>query len=191
MKHKFVINGKIFTKKYISGVQRYTLEILSALDKLIDKDEIEICTPMSATNIPKYKNFKIVKYSKLREIPWEQIAFPHYLKKNHAISINLENVSPWIEPGIVCIHDINCVKNQKYYPIIFSLWYRLMFYNSIKRGKKIMTVSKFSKEEIEKWYKIKNVEVVCNSFEHINSIQEDKSILSKFNLKSGEYYFTL
>lgn len=58
-----------------------------------------------------------------------------------------------------------------------------MFYNSIKRGKKIITVSKFSKEEIEKWYKIKNVEVVCNSFEHINSIQEDKSILSKFNLK--------
>ena len=79
MKHKFVINGKIFTKKYISGVQRYTLEILSALDKLIDKDEIEICTPMSATNIPKYKNFKIVKYSKLREIPWEQIAFPHFI----------------------------------------------------------------------------------------------------------------
>ena len=113
MKNKFIINGKIFTKKYISGVQRFTLEIIRELDNIIDKDEIEICVPKCAKNIPNYKNLKIVKYSRLREIPWEQIAFPYYVAKNKGISINLGNVSPWINPGIVCIHDVNCIKNPR------------------------------------------------------------------------------
>ena len=60
MKNKFIINGKIFTKKYISGVQRFTLEIIRELDNIIDKDEIEICVPKCAKNIPNYKNLKIV-----------------------------------------------------------------------------------------------------------------------------------
>lgn len=215
---KIIINGKAFAKEHKTGVQRYCIEIVKELEKLLDNTVnsmqhmnnkqqvdskkvekyernnlvIELLVPNYA-NIDgdKLKNIKIVKYGDMNPNMWEQIELPLYAKKQKCILINLCNTSPIIKPDIVCIHDINCVKNQKYYPIIFSLWYRLMFYNSIKRGKKIITVSKFSKEEIEKWYKIKNVEVVCNSFEHINSIQEDKSILSKFNLKSGEYYFTL
>ncbi len=34
MNNKIIINGKVFTKKYISGVQRYTLEIINELDKI-------------------------------------------------------------------------------------------------------------------------------------------------------------
>lgn len=194
MKHKFVINGKIFTKKYISGVQRYTLEILSALDKLIDKDEIEICTPMSATNIPKYKNFKIVKYSKLREIPWEQIAFPHYLKKNHAISINLGNVSPWIEPGIVCIHDVNCIKNPKNFQMQMVIWYRFLFKRAMKKGRKIITVSDFSKKEMLDCYNVNpdKIVVINNSWEHFDRIKENDEVFEKFPvLKEKPFFFSI
>ncbi len=194
MKHKFVINGKIFTKKYISGVQRYTLEILSALDKLIDKDEIEICTPMSATNIPKYKNFKIVKYSKLREIPWEQIAFPHYLKKNHAISINLGNVSPWIEPGIVCIHDVNCIKNPKNFQMQMVIWYRFLFKRAMKKGRKIITVSDFSKKEMLDCYNVNpdKIVVINNSWEHFDRIKENDEVFEIFPvLKEKPFFFSI
>ena len=192
MKNKFIVNGKIFTKKYISGVQRYTLEIIKELDNIIDKNEIEICVPKCAKNIPNYKNLKIVKYSRLREIPWEQIAFPYYVAKNNGISINLGNVSPLLNPGIVCIHDLDCIKNPQYYPKIFSLWYKILIDNSIKKAQKIITVSNFSKCEIENYYNVENIQVIYNSYEHINRIKEDDTIFERLNsIIKGQYFFTL
>ena len=194
MKNKFVINGKIFTKKYISGVQRYTLEILRELDKLIEKDEIEICTPVSAKNIPDYKNFKIVKYSKLKEIPWEQIAFPHYLKKQNAIPINLGNVSPWLNPGIVCIHDVNCIKNPKNFQRRMVIWYKFLFKRAINKGIKIITVSEFSKKEMLQCYNVDSnkIQVINNSWEHFNRVKADDRILNKFKiLKEKPFFFSI
>lgn len=194
MKNKFIINGKIFIKKYISGVQRYTLEILNELDNIIAKDEIEICTPKSAKNIPNYKNFKIVKYSKLKEIPWEQIAFPYYVKKNKGISINLGNVSPWVNPGIVCIHDVNCIKNPKNFQKRMVLWYRILFKRAIKKGKKIITVSEFSKREMLDCYSVNKdkIVVINNSWEHFNRVEEDYGIFEKYpELKEKDFFFSI
>lgn len=39
---KIIINGKAFVKKYRTGVQRYCIEIVRELDKLIKDKEIEI-----------------------------------------------------------------------------------------------------------------------------------------------------
>ena len=194
MKNKFIINGKIFTKKYISGVQRYTLEIMKELDKIIQKDEIEICTPKSAKNIPNYKNFKIVKYSNLKEIPWEQIAFPYYLAKNKGVSINLGNVSPWINPGIVCIHDVNCIKNPKNFQKRMVIWYRFLFKRAMKKGRKIITVSNFSKREMLDCYNVnpQKIAVINNSWEHFSKVNEDRKIFDKYpQLKEKEFFFSI
>lgn len=194
MKNKFVINGKIFTKKYISGVQRYTLEILRELDQLIEKDEIEICTPVSAKNIPDYKNFKIVKYSKLKEIPWEQIAFPYYLRKQNAIPINLGNVSPWLNPGIVCIHDVNCIKNPKNFQRRMVIWYKFLFKRAMNKGIKIITVSEFSKKEMLQCYNVDSnkIQVINNSWEHFNRVKADDRIFDKFKiLKEKPFFFSI
>ncbi len=194
MKNKFIINGKIFTKKYISGVQRFTLEIIRELDNIIDKDEIEICIPKCARNIPNYKNLKIVKYSRLREIPWEQIAFPYYVAKNHGISINLGNVSPWISPGIVCIHDVNCIRNPKNFQKRMVIWYRFLFKRAMKKGRKVITVSDFCKREMLDCYHVDadKIVVINNSWEHFSRIKEDKSIFTKYpQLKEGNFYFSI
>lgn len=105
--------------------------------------------------------------------------------------INLFNTSPILCPDIVCIHDINCIKNKKYYPKIFSFWYGLMIKNATKRAKKIITVSNFSKKEIENWYGIRNVDVIYNSYEHIYKIKENKDILNRLKLNKDSYFFTL
>ena len=95
-----------------------------------------------------------LKYSKLKEIPWEQIAFPHYLKKQNAIPINLGNVSPWLNPGIVCIHDVNCIKNPKNFQRRMVIWYKFLFKRAINKGIKIITVSEFSKKEMLQCYNV-------------------------------------
>lgn len=194
MNYKIIINGKIFTKKYITGVQRYTLEILKELDKLIEKDEIEICVPQSATNIPNYKNFKIVKYSHLKNILWEQFAFPLYVKKNKGISVNLGNVSPWIEPGIVCIHDINCIKNPHNFQFKMRTWYSILFKRAMKKAKQVITVSEFCKKEMLDYYKVleSQIQVTYNSWEHFKEIESDNKVFEKFpQLLQKDFFFSL
>lgn len=194
MKNKFIINGKIFTKKYISGVQRYTLEIIKALDEIIQKDEIEICTPKSAQNVPNYKNLKVVKYSTLKNIPWEQISFPYYVSKNNGVPINLGNVSPWVNPGIVCIHDVNCIRNPENFQKRMVIWYKFLFKRAMKKGRKIITVSDFSKREMLNFYNVDKdkIVVINNSWEHFDKIKEDNSIFERFpELKEKEFFFSL
>lgn len=187
---KITISGKVFVKKYKTGVQRYAIEIIKALDEKIKKDEIELVVPKYCENL-KFNNIKVVRFGKLKENLWEQIELPIYAKKNRKVLVSLSNTSPILMPGIVCIHDINCIKNKKYYPKMFSMWYSILFKNAVRRGKKIITVSNFSKKEIENWYNIKNVEVVPDSYEHIYKIKEDNNILEKLKLEKSNYFFTL
>lgn len=95
---KIIINGKVYSKKYISGVQRYQIEIVKELDKIVNPDTVEVIVPKDAT-IPKFKNIKVKKYGKLKGgILWEQIEFPRYVHKNKAISLNLGNTAPMVNP---------------------------------------------------------------------------------------------
>lgn len=189
---KIVISGKAFAKKYRTGVQRYCIELLNEIDIQAKGQDIELIVPQYCSEEFNYKNIKVIKYGRLNLNLWEQIELPFYTLKNKSILINLCNTSPILNPGIVCIHDLNCIKNPQYYPKLFSFWYRIMIDDAIKKAKKIITVSEFSKKEIENFYDIKNVEVIYNSYEHIERIKSDDRIFStEKKIIKNHYYFTL
>ena len=154
---KIVISGKAFVKKYRTGVQRYCIELLDEIDVQAKEIEIELLVPQYCDEKFNYKNIKIVKFGNLNLNLWEQIELPLYVKKENAIVVNLCNTSPLLNPGIVCIHDLDCIKNPQYYPKLFSIWYKIIIDNAIKKAKRIITVSNFSKKEIENFYNIDNV----------------------------------
>ena len=189
---KVVISGKAFAKKYRTGVQRYCIELLKELDKQKCGTEIELLVPKYCDEEFKYKNIKVVKFGKLNLNIWEQTELPLYALKNKAILVNLCNTSPILKPDIVCIHDLNCIKNPQYYPKLFSNWYKMMVKNAIKKAKKIITVSRFSKSEIENYYNIKDIEVIYNGYEHIFRVKADDGIFKKLQkVEKNRYFFTL
>ena len=189
---KIIISGKAFAKKYKTGVQRYCIELIKALDKQCNGKDIEIVVPNYCEEDFNFKNLKLVKFGKLNLNLWEQIELPRYVRKRKAILINLCNTSPLINPGIVCVHDLNCIKNRQYYPKLFSFWYKIMIDNAIKRANKIITVSNFSKNEIQDFYNIKNVEVVYDSYEHIYDINSDNCVFERIKeIEKDKYFFTL
>ena len=189
---KVVINGKAFVKKYKTGVQRYCIELLNEIDKQVSGTEIELLIPKYCNEEFTYKNIKVVKFGNLNLNIWEQIELPLYAYRNKAILVNLCNTSPILKPDIVCVHDINCIKNPQYYPKLFSIWYKIMVKNAVKKAKKIITVSKFSKSEIENYYNIKDVEVIYNGYEHINRTKSDNRIFEKVKgIEKNKYFFTL
>lgn len=189
---KIIVNGKFLTQR-VTGVQRYAREILMELDKIISSNQIVLAVPHDVREIPKYKNIKVVRVGKTKGIMWEQLEFPFYVKKQHGISLNLCNVSPLFDPGIVCIHDVKIKATPQYFSKKFLIWYNLLLANTAIRARKIITVSEFSKSEIIKYFKVNQnkIVVVPNAWQHYARIQYDENTLIKYGLKRNQYYFAM
>ena len=190
--NKIIINGRFLTQK-ITGVQRYAREITAALDKFVDKEQIEIVVPPETEELPVYKNIKIVKVGIFHNRMWEHISFPLYVMKCGGVSLNLCNVAPLLSPGIVCIHDVKIKAHPEFFSTKFLIWYKLLFFNAIKRAKLIITDSEFSKNEIIKYYNIDSARIVivpCG-WQHLKKINYDEKTLKKYNLLKENYYFAM
>lgn len=189
---RIIVNGRFLLHR-ITGVERYAHEILSELDKIVQPGEIELAVPPEADIIPDYKNIQITKIGKLHNRLWEHVSFPAYVRKKNAISLNLCNVAPLPNPGIVCIHDAKIKACPQYFSKKFILWYNLLFLNATKRAKRIITVSEFSKKELCKYYSVdpNKVEVIPDAWQHYDRIAYDEGALEKYELQKGEYFFSM
>lgn len=173
---KIVINGKVFKRKNITGLQRYVIEILKEMDKLITDEDIELLVPKINYNLPDFKNIKIKKTINLQEILWEQIILPIYAISHKKIILNMANNAPIVKPDIIVIHDIAPIKQKDNFKLLKRLYYKVLYFFNIKNAKKIITVSEFSKKEIKETYKIKDskIDIVYNSWQHMKNIPEEK-----------------
>lgn len=198
---RIVINGKDFLKKNKRGVQRYTIEIIYALDKYLENMKVEMLVPYKNEDIPEFKNIKVKEYgSWLPFKGWQYIAYQYYIIKNKALGISLSaDVAPLFNPGIVAIHDMRFNRNKKNVKGIKNfLKHRYKLYTSYlvaKNAKNIITVSEFQKKEIEKYYKMDSskISVIYNAWEHLKNIKIDDNKLNKKykNIIDGEFYFFL
>lgn len=189
---KIIINGRFLIHK-TTGVERYAREIIAELDEIVDKDKYELAVPRNIDRVPVYKNIKVVKVGKLKNVLWEHISLPLYVKKMSGISLNLCNVAPIIKPDVVCIHDMKIKAVPQYFSKKFLLWYNLLFFNETKRAKRILTVSEFSKSEIKKYYNVddRRITVVSNAWQHFEEIWSTDYALTKYKLQSRNYYFAM
>ncbi|MCD7836633.1 MAG: glycosyltransferase family 4 protein [Lachnospiraceae bacterium] len=189
---KVIVNGRFLLRR-VTGVERYAREIIMELDKLIEPDEIEIAVPPEVKDIPNYINIKVVQVGRLHNILWEQISLPLYVARKKAISLNLCNASPLISPGIVVIHDMKIKAAPQYFKKKFIAWYKLLFNNVAKRAEKIITVSEFSKREIEKYYLLEpeQIVVIPNAWQHYERVGFDENALIKYGVKKDKFYFSM
>lgn len=189
---KIVINGRFLVHR-VTGVERYAREILNELDKIVEPNVLEIAVPPEVEKLPFYQNIKVKRVGKLHNRAWEHISFPLYVMKKNAISLNLCNVAPLIEPGIICIHDVKIKATPQYFSKKFLMWYNLLFNNAMKRSKKIITVSEFSKSEIVKYYDVNpdKITVIPNAWQHFKRIGYDEQALEKYGLEKNKYFFSM
>lgn len=190
------INGK-FLCQNITGVQRYAIEMIKELDQISEKNEFCILVPNSDIkeeyHIEQLKNIAIRKISKLKGILWEQLILGSYciLKKKYLI--NLTGSAPIMYPSILVEHDINFVKNKKFFDWRFSFEYNLIMKIAAKKSKVLFTVSEFSKKEISEYYNIEpnKIYVTYNGWQHLKQQNKDYSIIEKLNLEGHKFYFLL
>ena len=182
-----VVNTRFLTQK-TTGVQRYAIEICKRLPKTINNQKIVFVAPKkSLIEIESLNNLKIEQFGNFTGNLWEQVDLANYLKKNGSpLLINFGGIGPvYYKNKITYLHDLAF----KYYPKTFSYLFQKM-YNifipiSIKNAKKVITVSKYVKQDIIKNYGTDNIEVVYGSyskvFKNLN-LEREKIILAVSSL---------
>lgn len=153
--HKIWINGRFLTQN-ITGVQRYAIEVVCALDALSDSERgfsCELVIPKNAVIKTKIelKRVRVIRRGYFGGHFWEQFFLPitFFLSRDVAILLNLANTGPLLtKRQIVVIHDVAYFHNPRWFSWRFSFLYRKIIPLLAKRCRKILTDSSFSKNEI-------------------------------------------
>lgn len=194
----YTVNGH-FLCRNLTGIERFSIEILYQLDKIIPEDFLSILIPNNTPYIPDFKKIKIIKsdISLSSFWKWTQFTFGKFVKKNKTIGINFSNECSFLSPGFVFLHDIYC----KLYPEDFKstrdklvrIYSCMMYRLSAKHSKMLFTVSEFSKNQIAKTYHLNSdkIHVIPNGWEHFQKVTADNLIFEKYNQLNNGFYFTL
>lgn len=155
------------------GIGRYTQKLIAHLGKLDQKNEYFIFLRQENFDLYQPKNPSFHKV--LADYPWysfkEQIFFPFKLYKYHLDLVHFLHFNVpllYFSKFIVTIHDLivhkQVLKKASTLPFIFfyikKLVYFLVVKWAVKRAKKIITVSLFSKKQIIKHYRVKPEKII-------------------------------
>jgi glycosyltransferase involved in cell wall biosynthesis len=124
---------------------------------------------------------------KLSGILWEQIELPQYI--NGRLLLTLSGGAPIINSrNIITIHDAAAMAAPEGYSIAYRLWWQNHCRRMAKTAERILTVSNFSKSEIEKWYGApqEKISVTYLGSDHFHNLEADASTLTRFGI-SGNY----
>lgn len=165
---KYCINGRFLTQR-LTGVQRFAYVLVCALK--VKYPELQVLVPAGD-----YKKlpFEVVSVGNRQGVLWEHTDLPIHLKKNgNPILVNLCNVGPlFYKRNVITLHDIAFKINPGWFSRSFSAFYNFIIPQLLKRALRVITVSEFSKGEIESEYKIKgdDISIVSN----VNRIRQRK-----------------
>ncbi len=192
------INGYFLTQP-ISGVQRFAINLLHALDKLLatnNSSQSFICLIPKNTHIKfTYIKLKIIKsninFINNHHIMWEQLVLPFAVKSNFLV--NLCNFAPLLKRNqLVVVHDVIPFRYPDSCGVLWGTLFRNMVKIFARRAKYLASVSQFSANEINCFANTtKQITVLGNSGEHINEIIPDEQILTKLGIKHKEYILSV
>ena len=194
---KIYINARFLSQKRFQGVQRYAIELLKALDSLLDSGEVDaskftfiLLSPQNIAHNPNFKHISLKPVGFLNGHFWEQIELPFYARDG--LLLNLTGSAPLTKLNqIVTIHDVSVFAIPTAYSLTFRTWYQFLLTNLKNVAKSFVTVSYFSRQEIVSYLGIdKNkIHVHYEGCEHIFKVEADHSILNKHNLLGKRFIF--
>jgi glycosyltransferase involved in cell wall biosynthesis len=188
------INGK-FACQHTTGVQRTAQGLLRALDRVIaqtpdmQRDRwIIVCPP--GAKLPELQHIE-VRYVGRYRAPlslWEQFQLPWTAR--HGRLLNLAGSAPALARHQICmIHDAAVFDRPLAYTRTFRLWYRLLFKWLSLTAAGLLTVSEFSKTQLERHLRLPDgrLQVVHNGGDHLLDVEADPDALARFGVNQAAY----
>ncbi|MDL1969854.1 MAG: glycosyltransferase family 4 protein [Candidatus Desulfofervidaceae bacterium] len=135
---KILIDGRVLKHSRITGVERYTREVIKALKKVAPKNfQIDTIVPSSDN--------KYVHHI------WEHTVLP-LIARNYDILFCPANIAPvWKCPRtklVVTVHDLSFISFPYTFSRKFQLYYKALIPYELKTADIVITVSNYIKSEI-------------------------------------------
>ncbi len=190
---RIAINGRFLTQR-ASGVQRFAMESIKAIDALLDRDyaalkgRVEILAPAKARDFPT-KNIPLRRAGFFSGYAWEQFEFP--LHAAGRLLLNLCMLGPLVSKRqVVVVHDATVRALPGNFSKRFRAAYGFMLPRLCQRAGLTVTVSEFSRGEIGKYYGADIAKMpVCNEGgDHITSVAADASVLERLGLAGRKFF---
>lgn len=193
----YAVDGAFFAQR-VSGIQRYSIELLAELDNILSPGELEIVVPQGVKT-PEYHNIRVVPWGSRSGMLWEQMDYPQYLRQKGRKGLCTCNVMPLFGfSGMVVVHDVCYRARPDFYTDargrLSAAWHRLQYRVIAKKAEHIITVSRFSRSELQRYYGVapSRVTVIPNAWQHMQRTQPDPNAFEKWpELHPGEYYFSM
>lgn len=173
-KATWTVNGR-FMGQRLTGVQRYAIEIVRAMDDLIGNDAqlaerigLKLVVPAGSKIEMSSPRLEIKQTIPGTGHFWDQCILPFYAQDG---ILSLGNFGPISSSRhVVCIHDANTFVVPESYSRSFGTAYRLLLPIVGRRARRVVTVSRFSAEMIAQHgiAKPDKIVVIPNGHEHVN-----------------------
>ncbi|MDO9002642.1 MAG: glycosyltransferase family 1 protein [Aquabacterium sp.] len=182
-----IFNGR-FLQRPVTGVERFAIETLRALDGLISSGEIKLgplflAVPRGTQAKVSFNHIQLIEVGRFQGYAWEQIELPWFAGRR--LLVNLCNTGPVCKRHqAVVIHDAAVFSVPQAYGMAFRLVYKCMHRLLAWRGARILTVSEFSRQELARHLHIaaESIAVLPEGGEHVLRVLPDDGILTKADL---------
>lgn len=189
------INGRFLTQE-TTGVQRYAIELVKVLDRLVGDTDPAVEAYSFELLAPKgdllqnlgLENIPVRQIGRLGGHLWEQLELPLYVRERCLLS--LCNAAPLAKRNqIVTVHDAAVFANPQNFSFRFRAWYRLLLVGLGRIAAKVATVSSFSKKELVRYCKMPEAKlrVTLEGGEHVLSVPTDETILRRQALEQRPF----
>jgi glycosyltransferase involved in cell wall biosynthesis len=205
-----VINGKFLQRSTSrSGVYRVARELLVALDNLFARN------PALANAVPcrvivpggRGTDLKLSRIgvevdhgaSEMRPLMrrlygalWEQLVLPR--RANGDTLISLCNMGPVMHgQAFTMVHDAQVYTSPASYSRLFRTWYRLMLPRLGKRNRALLTVSDFSRKQLDEFgvADAARIHVIYNGCDHVLRLVADLAKVDAVGLAGKRYVLAL
>lgn len=166
MTETFAVNGR-FLSQAMTGVQRYTRNVVSALDdRLAAAGRKAILLAPRGTDAMALQAIETIQGGRLKGHGWEQLELPRLWGGR---LLNLSNTAPAMKGDqIVCIHDANVFTAPESYSRGFRTAYRTLQPLLARRSARIATVSQASARQLARHLPLRaaDIAVLPNGHEH-------------------------
>ncbi len=186
------VNGR-FLSQPITGVQRYAHELLTSLDTLLGRGEIEpvpvtVLIPSDAKILPPWSSIRIRQVGRLTGQLWEQFDLPVHARGS-LLFTPCGGAPIAHKRNVITIHDAGIFSTPQAYTAAYRNSYKILQRVLALTAVHIITVSEFSRQELIRYLCLpeRKISYTWLSGEHILRCNRDDAVLAKYRLTPGSY----
>lgn len=202
---RVVFNGRCFSQP-LTGVQRYGLETLVALDRWLGREPRhlertawQLALPLDARDLPLLDHFEFCVLPFGRGHAWEQLSLAAFARG--AYLVNPSYSAPLFKRRqLITAHDAGPKAHPATYTRRYRAWNGFVMGWLAPRVDTLMTVSNFSARELRRHYHLSRDDLVVGAlgWEHLVRDEDpatrgalDAEVLQRHGLQPGGYLLTV